>query len=156
MSRWADPEEWRKLQSGEGCPICLSIQREGKCKGTVAELEACYLTTQPEQPVRGYCCLVLKRHAVELHDLEEAEAAALMKDIRAVSEALQHTTGAVKINLEIHGNTIPHLHAHFYPRYVGDRFENGPIDWRGPWLPALSPDEFRSFVGGLCTALAEV
>jgi len=156
VSKWADPEEWRRLRSGEECPICLSIRSEGKCRGTIAELETGYLTTQPEQPVRGYCCLVLMRHAVELHDLEKTEATALMEDMRAVSGALQRVTGAVKINLEIHGNTIPHLHAHFYPRYVGDRFENGPIDWRDPWPPALPPDEFRGFVADLRAALVEV
>ena len=98
---------------------------------------------------------MLKRHAVELHDLQRTEATALMEDTRAVSGALQRVTGAVKINREIHGNTIPHLHAHFYPRYVGDRFENGPIDWRDPWPPVLPPDEFRGFVAGLRAALAE-
>jgi diadenosine tetraphosphate (Ap4A) HIT family hydrolase len=34
----------------------------------------------------------------------------------------------VKLNLEIHGNTLPHLHVHVFPRYIGDRFERGPID----------------------------
>jgi alpha-ketoglutarate-dependent taurine dioxygenase len=40
----------------------------------------------------GYCCLVLKRHAVELYDLSADEASALMKDMRRVAEALQAIT----------------------------------------------------------------
>jgi diadenosine tetraphosphate (Ap4A) HIT family hydrolase len=153
VSRWSDPEVWRRLYEGEGCPICASIRADGKCRGTIVELDTGYLTTQREQPVHGYCCLVLKRHAVELHDLEEDEADGFMRDMRRVSRALKAATGAVKMNLEIHGNTIPHLHAHFFPRYVGDRFEDGPIDPREPWLPDLPPEEFEAFVAGLRAAL---
>ena len=79
-----------------------------------------------------------------------------MRDMRALSAALQAVTGAIKMNQEIHGNTIPHLHVHFFPRYVGDRFEDGPIDVREPWPPALSPAKFEDFVAGLRTALAGV
>lgn len=51
MGKWSEPAEWRRL--------C-----EGKCRGTIVELDAAYLTTQRDQPVRGYCCLVLKRRRV--------------------------------------------------------------------------------------------
>ena len=150
MSKWNDAEKWGKLRSGEGCPICL----KGAPRGVIAELETGYLTTQPEQPVRGYCCLVLKLQAVELQDLEIAEAEEFMRDMRAVSGALQGITGAVKMNLEIHGNTIPQLHAHFFPRYVGDRFEGGPVDPRVEPI-VLDGEEFQYFVAGLRAALAE-
>ena len=49
MSKWTDPEEWRKLRGGEACPICV----EGKPYGIVAELEAGYVTTQPDHPSTG-------------------------------------------------------------------------------------------------------
>ncbi len=155
MSRWTDPEEWRRLRSGEGCPICLSIRREGECRGTIARLGVSYLTTRPDAPVRGYCCLVSRRHVVELHDLSEDEAEGFMRDMRRVGRALQGITGAVKMNLEIHGNTIPHLHAHFYPRYAGDRFEGGPVDPRVEPV-VLGEDEFRDFVAGMRAALDRV
>lgn len=125
MSKWNSPE-WTALYSGEACPIC----REGCPLGIVAELNATYLTSSPEGPLWGYCCLVLKRHAVELHGLSADEASALMKDIQRVAKVLQAITGAVKLNYEIHGNTIPHLHVHLLPRYKGDPFENRPVDPR--------------------------
>jgi diadenosine tetraphosphate (Ap4A) HIT family hydrolase len=153
VSRWSDPEAWKRLHEGEGCPICASTRADGKYRGTIVELDTGYLTTQRDQPVRGYCCLVLKRHAVELHDLEEDEAERFMRDMRRVSRALKAATGAVKMNLEIQGNTIPNLHAHFFPRYVGDRFEDGPIDPREPWLPDLPAEEFEAFLAGLRVAL---
>ena len=111
-----DPALARGLVGGEACPICAG---DGRPYGIVAELGASYLTAERGTPFRGYCCLVLKRHAVELHDLGESEAS-LMDDMRRTSRALQEVTGAVKVNVDIHGNTLPHLHVHFFPRYVGD------------------------------------
>jgi diadenosine tetraphosphate (Ap4A) HIT family hydrolase len=152
-SNWTDPEKWQALLSGEACPICAS----GKPYGIVAELEATYLTTEEGVPFRGYCCLVLKRHAVELHDLSNSEAVSVMNDMRRLSRALQDVTGAVKINVDIHGNTLPHLHAHFFPRYVGDPYEGGPIDFRrveGEGPSTYGPGEFEKFVDALRSAVA--
>jgi hypothetical protein len=40
-----------------------------------------------------------------------------------------------------YGNTIPHLHMHFYPRYPGDPFEDGPIDPKMIGKPVYAPGE---------------
>jgi diadenosine tetraphosphate (Ap4A) HIT family hydrolase len=103
--------------------------------------------------VRGYACLVFARHAVELHDLNEAEAAAFMRDMRRVSAAAAAITNPVKMNYEVHGNTAPHLHVHFFPRYQGDQFEGGPINPRIAKRPAYAPGEFEQFRERLQTAL---
>lgn len=51
-----------------------------------------------------------------------------MRDAHRVSSALSAVTGAIKLNYEIHGNTLPHLHMHFFPRYAGDPFEGRAIE----------------------------
>ena len=104
MSKW-NSLEWEDLYSGKACPIC----REQRPSRIIAELNATYLTSSPDSPMKGYCCLTLKRHAVELSDLSTDEGAALMGDIQRVAQTLQAITEAVKLNYEIHGNTIPHL-----------------------------------------------
>jgi diadenosine tetraphosphate (Ap4A) HIT family hydrolase len=150
MSKW-NSSEWEALYNGEACPIC----RDGRPVGIIAELNATYLTSSPQSPMRGYCCLVLKRHAVELYELGTDEAYALMRDIQRVAKAVQESTGAIKMNYEIHGNAIPHLHVHLFPRYKGDPFENGPID---PRLIQESPykgGEFESFTRLLQARLSE-
>ena len=119
MASWGDRKHWDQLVSGEACPICL----QGRPHGVVIELEGCYLTVDRQARVKGYCCLVSKRHAAEVHELSEDEAGALMRDLRRVSAAVKQITGAVKMNQEIHGNTIPHLHVHVIPRYRGDELE---------------------------------
>ena len=149
MSKW-NSKEWPALCSGEACPICL----RGKPLGIVAALKATYLTSSPDSPMRGYGCLVLKRHAVELYELDEAEACALMGDIQVAARAIQHITGAVKMNYEIHGNTLPHLHVHLFPRYIGDPFEDGPVDPRQTTVSPYRPGEFEHFVEALKKDLA--
>lgn len=120
MSKWDSPE-WEALLSGEACPIC----QRGKPFGIVAELETSYLTSGRDGVMCGHCTLVLRRHAVELCDLSREEACAFMKDLQRSAQAIQETTEAVKMNYEIHGNTLPHLHVYLFPRYRGDPFEEG-------------------------------
>ena len=139
MSTWNDDERWSALCSGEACPIC----RRQEPLDVIAELEACWVTMQESAPVRGYLCLVSRTHAVELHDLAEEAAAAFMRDARRVSKALSSVTGAVKLNYEIHGNSLPHLHMHFFPRYRGDQFEGKPIDPRSVLRPVYEEGEFQ-------------
>ncbi len=149
MSKWTEPEEWGRLLSGESCPICL----RGGPLDTIAELEVSSLAAGAGATIRGNCTLFLKRHAVELYELPPAEAAAFMRDAQRVSEAVHEATGAVKMNYEIHGNTIPHLHLHLFPRYVGDPFENRPIDPRRVAPPAYGPGEFEEFVARVLARL---
>ncbi len=150
MSRWSNPEEWARLCSGESCVICL----RGRPRDVVAELPSSWLTLGEDSPMRGYGCLVFRRHAVELHDLTPDEGAAFMRDIQRVSRILQSLTGAVKLNYEVHGNTLPHLHMHLFPRYVGDPFEGGPINPRAVKGPVYAPGELEALRQRILTALA--
>jgi diadenosine tetraphosphate (Ap4A) HIT family hydrolase len=52
-----------------------------------------------------------------------------MNDVQKVAKALHQVTGAVKINYEIHGNSMPHLHVHLFPRYMEDDFPGAPIQY---------------------------
>ena len=139
MSLWNDPIGWADLCSGATCPIC--VRREPL--DMVARLEASWVTMQEAAPIQGYVCLVSQSHAVELHDLADATATAFMRDARKVSKALATATGAVKLNYEIHGNSLPHLHMHFFPRYRGDQFEGQPINPRLVKNPVYAPGEFQ-------------
>jgi diadenosine tetraphosphate (Ap4A) HIT family hydrolase len=127
MSRWTDPDTWARVLTPEGCVIC----RDGGPKDVVAELEVSWVTMSEETAgLPGGCALFFKRHVIELHNLTDDEGAAWMRDIQRLSRVLKKATGAVKMNYEVHGNTIPHLHMHFFPRYPGDPFEGKPIEPR--------------------------
>ncbi len=111
----------------------------------MAHLEASWVLISPDDPVRGYVCLVFARHVIELHELTDAEGAALMRDIRNLSAAVHQIVKPVKMNYEVHGNTAPHLHVHFFPRHRGDQFEGGPINPRAAKRPAYTAGEFERF-----------
>jgi diadenosine tetraphosphate (Ap4A) HIT family hydrolase len=150
MSLWNDPDRWSALCSGAACPIC----QRSEPLDVVAELEASWVTMQETAPVPGYVCLVSKTHAVDLHDLAEPVASAFMRDARKVSKAVSSATCAVKMNYEIHGNSIPHLHMHFFPRYRGDQFEGYPIDPKLVVQPVYAPGEFEKARDVFVAALA--
>ena len=80
---------------------------------------------------------------MELHDLPEEAALSFMRDARRVSAAVAAVTNAVKLNYEIHGNSLPHLHMHFFPRYRGDQFEGQPINPKLVIQPVYAPGEFQ-------------
>jgi diadenosine tetraphosphate (Ap4A) HIT family hydrolase len=78
----------------------------------------------------GYVCVVSKRHVVEPFELRGVERAAFWEDTLRAAEAVHRLFQPTKVNYEIHGNTIPHLHVHICPRYPNDPFVGGPIDVR--------------------------
>ena len=56
---------------------------------------ATYLTSGEEAPTRGYCTLVLERHAVEPCQLPSAESSAFMRDVQPVHTKRSHAAHAV-------------------------------------------------------------
>jgi diadenosine tetraphosphate (Ap4A) HIT family hydrolase len=152
MSAWNDPDRWAALCSGAACPIC----RRGEPLDVVVKLESTWATMQEAAPVRGYVCLVSQIHAVDLHDLPALAAAAFMRDAQLISMALSTVTGAVKLNYEIHGNSLPHLHMHFFPRYSGDQFEGQPINPRLTIQPVYRAGEFDRVRSALLTKVSEL
>ncbi len=151
MAAWNNPEQWRALCAGTGCPIC----QRGEPLDVIATLPSSWLTMPEAAPMIGYVCLVSRTHAVELHDLSELNASDFMREAQSVSRALASVTGSVKLNYEIHGNTLPHLHMHFFPRYRGDIFEGGPIDPKAVAQPVYAKGQFIAFRTDLLGRLNE-
>jgi diadenosine tetraphosphate (Ap4A) HIT family hydrolase len=92
----------------------------------------------------GWTLLILKRHATELYDLQRDERAALMEAVSDVSRALAAAYDAVKMNYELLGNQLRHIHWHLVPRRADDPIPRMPT-WTLPHEPrALAPDERRA------------
>ena len=64
----------------------------------------------------------------------------------SVAKALHEAVDPLKMNYEIHGNTIPHLHLHLYPRFRGDLHEGRAIDGRSTVFER-SPDDIQRLRG---------
>ena len=75
--------------------------------------------------------------AVEIVDLGDADRAALMTEIAAVSRALREITGCAKLNVAALGNVVAQLHVHVIARRHDDAAWPRPV-----WgvAPALAYD----------------
>ncbi len=144
MSFHTNYAEWLRLTDPKNCGVC---NQEPMPSGMVdiIELLHSWLDAEPVDCLKGACHLIAKQHVIELYDLDDAGLLGLMKDVQVCARALKNVTGAVKINYEIHGNTVPHLHIHLYPRYLDDPFPGQAIDYRQQknWY---APGEFEQFV----------
>jgi diadenosine tetraphosphate (Ap4A) HIT family hydrolase len=64
----------------------------------------------------GYVCVVARRYVVEPFELSHGEQHQFWCDAMVVARSVASVTSPIKMNYEIHGNTLPHLHLHLYPR----------------------------------------
>ncbi len=123
---WSDPEEWAWRRKAEGCVIC----RDGASLDILSETSSCWVTAAPEGALPAYVCVVARAHVVEPYELPPSEQAVFWQDAMTAARAVAEVARPVKMNYEIHGNTLPHLHLHLFPRQVDDPYVGGPIDPR--------------------------
>jgi diadenosine tetraphosphate (Ap4A) HIT family hydrolase len=109
----------------------------------IAELEHCYLTLNRDQFFPGYCLLFTRDHVTELFHLPPAMRQGVMEEVSRVAAALFALYRPTKINYELLGNMVPHMHWHLVPRRADDPLWPRPI-WSEPHPELqLSEAEYR-------------
>lgn len=93
----------------------------------VAEFPTTWVSAVREAPLPGYACVVCKQHVVEPYDLPQGERAAFWEEAMIAARVLAELFEPSKMNYEIHGNLIPHLHLHLYPRFADDPYDTGAL-----------------------------
>ncbi|HEV8473120.1 MAG TPA: HIT family protein [Methylomirabilota bacterium] len=107
-----------------------------------------------DQFFAGWTIVVLKRHATELYHLTAAERSELIEAVTRVASALAAVFDAVKMNYELLGNQLPHIHWHLVPRRADDPIPREPA-WRLDHVPvALAPGERRARIDAIRARLA--
>ena len=89
-----------------------------------------------DQYYPGYSIVIARRHATELYHLSDAESTAYFLDMLRVARAIDRAFTPRKMNYELLGNTVAHLHWHLFPRYAGD-----PNPSRPTWENVHDPVE---------------
>ena len=70
---------------------------------------------------RGYTIVIWRgRHVAEPTELSDEESDAYWEELLRVGRALEEHLKPVKLNYELLGNSLPHLHTHVMPRYADD------------------------------------
>ena len=135
---------------------CVMCDKYGRSGGLlhVADLDLSRVFLHEDQFFPGYVLLVLRRHVTELYDLPAPERATLMEEVSRVAQALARVFRPVKMNYELLGNLVPHIHWHLVPRLATDPGLRAPI-WTVEHRPApLAPAAARERIETIRRALA--
>jgi len=98
--------------------------------------------------------VVSKTHATELYELPQHQSTQYFIDMLAVARAIAAAFRPRKMNYEVLGNSVAHLHWHLFPRYDWDPNPKGPI-WETSHTPRVaSPDEYDDTVAAIRRHLA--
>jgi diadenosine tetraphosphate (Ap4A) HIT family hydrolase len=111
------------------CPFCQKVERTSVLlpDELMVELAHSIVLLGPWQFYRGYCLVVARRHATELADLDKNERQGYLEDMCTVARVIADTFGPLKLNYELLGNQVPHLHWHLFPRHAGDPDIRRPV-----------------------------
>jgi diadenosine tetraphosphate (Ap4A) HIT family hydrolase len=86
----------------------------------IAQLAVSTAALFPDQSFRGRCLVTLREHHTELFQLTPAMRTAFLQDVSRVAEAIFQVLRPIKINYELLGNLVPHMHWHLIPRFLED------------------------------------
>lgn len=122
------------------CPMCTKWDDEPDLR--IAELGECRVLLNRDQFFPGYTFVIAREHVTELFHLDRYRRIAVMDEVTKVAAALHALFRPEKINYELLGNMVPHMHWHIVPRFRSDPLWPRPI-WAEPHDEAvLSPDGY--------------
>ncbi|MGH7348107.1 MAG: HIT family protein, partial [Candidatus Rokuibacteriota bacterium] len=144
------------------CAVVTALERADTCPAAeagqvlrkVQDLPASIAILAPDQYYKGYTMVVSKTHAVELYELPERQSTQYFQDMVAVAKAIATAFKPRKMNYEVLGNTVGHLHWHLFPRYEWDPNSKRPT-WETNHPPRLpSADEYGDILAAIRRHLA--
>jgi diadenosine tetraphosphate (Ap4A) HIT family hydrolase len=111
------------------CPLCVKVQTLDRLppEEVVWNFPTSVALLGGHQFYRGYCVLVSRTHATELSDLDGEELPSFLAEMCLLAEAIQAGFAPRKMNYELLGNQVPHLHWHLFPRHANDPEPLAPV-----------------------------
>ena len=133
------------------CPMCRRWESDTELR--IAELDHSYVILNRDQFFPGYTLLFSKTHVTELFHLDRRVRGELMEEVSRTAKALFNIFRPDKINYELLGNMVPHMHWHLVPRFASEKVWPRPI-WAEPHDELfLTPEEYRRFIAQIQEAL---
>jgi diadenosine tetraphosphate (Ap4A) HIT family hydrolase len=150
------PVDYQEQLSGTNCILCAEGRPEEngpRIRFYSSATADGYLHRHGVQ--RGYVVVIWRgRHVVEPTDLLDVEATAFWFDMVQVSRAMQEVYRPLKMNYQLLGNRIAHLHWILAPRFFDDVAPGDPLPGSGYRL--FPEDEVRRDVAALRKALEQM
>lgn len=136
------------------CNACLGIWP--RHDHFIADLGSSKIYLHDDQFFPGWTVVVFQRHVTELFQLAPTERFQLMEEVNRVAKVLSEIFQAKKMNYELLGNQLPHIHWHVIPRLIGDPAPLEPV-WRVPHQPVqLEPQDLKRQTDRIRTALLKL
>lgn len=111
-------------------PTCKACQGNWpRADHFIADLGLSQAYVHEDQFFPGWTVVVFRRHATELFQLAPTERIQMMEEVALVARTLAQVFDARKINYELLGNQLPHIHWHLIPRLATDPAPLEPV-WR--------------------------
>jgi diadenosine tetraphosphate (Ap4A) HIT family hydrolase len=104
---------------------------------------------------RGYTLVLWRgRHVSEPTELTTDEATGYWLEVLAVARGIERRYQPAKLNLQILGNAVPHLHTHVVPRYVDDPSPGMPPSFLERSTEEMSTSDYDHEAAALASAIA--
>ncbi len=99
------------------CPFCKAVTDPVSAWGEnlIWRFPHSFAVLGPWQYFTGYCLLISREHATELSALG-SHRTAFLDEMARLAEAIEACFHPHKLNYELLGNQVPHLHWHLFPR----------------------------------------
>lgn len=137
--------------SDPSCKACLGTWP--RPDHFIADLGLSKAYLHDDQFFSGWTVVVFQRHATELFHLTPTERSRLIEEVTHVAKTLAELYQATKINYELLGNQLPHVHWHVIPRLVDDPDPLEPV-WRVSHAPiTLTESALQDTITRLASSL---
>jgi len=154
------PADWSERVRGKDCAMCADGRAEvadGSSRVFAGRVSDAYLVRN-DVGQRGYCVVIWRgRHVADPTELSADEAHAYFDEVLRVGRAVEEQYAPIKMNFEMLGNSLPHLHTHVVPRHLDDGEPGHPphfmrIDLQNE--PKIPDDEYARDLAALRIHLA--
>jgi diadenosine tetraphosphate (Ap4A) HIT family hydrolase len=139
------PSDWSERLRGKDCPMCAQGRPDEDEHGIrihAGRYSDAYLQHATWQ--RGYTVVMWRgRHVAEPTELSDEEAVGYWREVLRVASAVERHYRPVKLNYQLLGNAVPHLHTHLLPRFAQDPAPGRPLPFPEGERPKLPEDKLR-------------
>lgn len=119
----------------------------------IADLGLSKAYLHEDQFFPGWTVVVFKRHATELFHLAPTERIQLMEEVNLLAKVVAQVYEAKKINYELLGNQLPHIHWHVIPRLATDPAPLEPVWLVQHDVAPLRPSDLQQQIQRIQTEL---
>jgi len=132
LKEW--PADWEDRRRGKDCAMCREGRPDDNGFGPrifVGRYSDAYLQ-RADVGHPGYTIVIWRgRHVAEPMELSPDEASGYFTEVMRVARAIETHYKPIKMNLEMLGNSLPHLHTHVIPRFLDDGAPGTPARFMG-------------------------